>query len=126
MTTAEREQSLKKRYGNRMAAAPGRGPGAGGPPGRGPGRGPGGPMGPGGKGFKPKNSKQTIKRLLSYIEQDKHQLVIGIGCTGGMHRSVAIGEELYRRLNDRGMRVTLEHRDLVLEETSIKMRFKSE
>jgi len=62
----------------------------------------------------------------SYVEQDKHQLAIGIGCTGGMHRSVAIGEELFRRLDERGMRVTLEHRDLVLEETSIKMRFKSE
>lgn len=62
----------------------------------------------------------------SYVEQDKHQLVIGIGCTGGMHRSVAIGEELYSRLHAQNMRVTLEHRDLVLEETSIKMRFKSE
>lgn len=62
----------------------------------------------------------------SYVEQDKHQLVIGIGCTGGMHRSVAVSEELYRRLQDQNMRVTLEHRDLVMEETSIKMRFKSE
>ena len=63
-----------------MAAAPGRGPGAGGPPGRGPGRGPGGPMGPGGKGFKPKNSKQTIKRLLSYIEQDKYKMIVAYIC----------------------------------------------
>ena len=77
------------------------------------------------------NFLRTITDLVvtlapSYVEQDKHQLVIGIGCTGGMHRSVAIGEELYSRLLDRDMRVTLEHRDLVLEETSIKMRFKSE
>jgi len=79
MTRAEREKSLKQRYGNRMASAPMRGPGPGGP-GRGPGRGPGGPgrgMGPGGK---PKNSKQTVKRLLKYLEQDRLMLVIAFIC----------------------------------------------
>ena len=55
MTTAEREKSLKQRYGNRMASAPGRGMG----PGRGPGRGPGGPGGPRGGG-RPKHSKETM------------------------------------------------------------------
>lgn len=62
----------------------------------------------------------------SYIEQDKRQLMIGVGCTGGMHRSVAVGEELFKRLIDRGMRATLEHRDLTLEQASIKLRFKTE
>lgn len=32
-----------------------------------------------------------------------------------MHRSVAMAEELHRRLKDAGMRVQLEHRDLQLE-----------
>ena len=41
--------------------------------------------------------------------------MIGIGCTGGMHRSVAVAEELYKRFSEKGMRVTLEHRDLTLE-----------
>ena len=50
-----------------------------------------------------------------FVSEDKNQLVIGIGCTGGMHRSVAVAEELYKRLSEKGMRVTLEHRDLTLE-----------
>lgn len=54
-----------------------------------------------------------------YIEQDKKQLVIGIGCTGGMHRSVAMGTELYERLLASGHRVTLEHRDMNLESNSL-------
>ncbi len=51
----------------------------------------------------------------SFMSEDKKQLVIGIGCTGGMHRSVAMSEELFRRLKDSGMKVTIEHRDLTLE-----------
>lgn len=58
-----------------------------------------------------------------YLEQDKKQLVIAIGCTGGMHRSVAVGEELYIRLKHAGQRVTIEHRDLNLEQDSIQKRF---
>ena len=50
-----------------------------------------------------------------FVNEDKNQLVIGIGCTGGMHRSVAIAEELYRRMSEQGMRATLEHRDINLE-----------
>ena len=57
------------------------------------------------------------------MEQDKKQLVIAIGCTGGMHRSVVIGEELYARLQKKGNRVTIEHRDLNLEQASIVSRF---
>ncbi len=55
-----------------------------------------------------------------YIEQDNKQLVIAIGCTGGMHRSVAISEELYERLKASDMRVSLEHRDLKMESLSLK------
>ncbi|NLT96621.1 MAG: RNase adapter RapZ [Christensenellaceae bacterium] len=47
-----------------------------------------------------------------YVEQDKKTLVIAIGCTGGVHRSVVIAEELYRIFKEQGHRVTLEHRDL--------------
>lgn len=49
-----------------------------------------------------------------YLSQDKKQLVIAIGCTGGMHRSVVVAEEIYRILKDRGERVTLDHRDIKL------------
>jgi len=47
-----------------------------------------------------------------YVEQDKKTLVIAIGCTGGVHRSVVIAEELYRIFKGQGHRVTIEHRDL--------------
>ena len=47
-----------------------------------------------------------------YIREGKYQLVIGIGCTGGRHRSVAIADSLYGALKSKGHRVTVEHRDL--------------
>ena len=47
-----------------------------------------------------------------YMKEGKYSLSIGIGCTGGHHRSVAIANELYRRLRESGQRVTIEHRDL--------------
>ena len=48
----------------------------------------------------------------NYIKEGKTSLVIGIGCTGGKHRSVTIARELFSRLvksDEYGIR--LEHRD---------------
>ncbi len=57
-----------------------------------------------------------VERLApSFMSEDKKQLVIGIGCTGGMHRSVAMAEELKKRLDASGMRVAIEHRDMTVE-----------
>ena len=53
-----------------------------------------------------------------FLEQDKKQLVIGIGCTGGMHRSVAMAERLKKELAEKGKNVYLEHRDMRLEKTT--------
>jgi UPF0042 nucleotide-binding protein len=50
-----------------------------------------------------------------YLEQDKKQLILALGCTGGMHRSVAVAEELFAIFKAQGRRVTLEHRDLGLD-----------
>lgn len=47
-----------------------------------------------------------------YIKECRTQLIIGIGCTGGKHRSVVIAEELATRLNDNGHKVQIEHRDI--------------
>lgn len=47
-----------------------------------------------------------------YTREGKYQLVVGIGCTGGMHRSVAIGDSLYEILQEKGYRVSIEHRDI--------------
>ena len=67
---------------------------------------------------------EMISNLIScYHKQKKNQLVVGIGCTGGMHRSVAMGEKLYNNLLKRDLRVSIEHRDLNLEEDSVKNRF---
>ncbi len=46
-----------------------------------------------------------------YIDEGKRQLIIGIGCTGGRHRSVAITEETARLLRERGYHATAYHRD---------------
>ncbi len=46
-----------------------------------------------------------------YIKEGKTQLVIGIGCTGGKHRSVAIANFIQEILSKEGNRVILSHRD---------------
>lgn len=47
-----------------------------------------------------------------YIREGKTQFVIGIGCSGGRHRSVAIAEELKRKLMGWDLIVITDHRDL--------------
>lgn len=48
----------------------------------------------------------------NYIKEGKYQLVIGIGCTGGQHRSVTLANELYERLKNKGeYGLTIKHRD---------------
>lgn len=46
-----------------------------------------------------------------YIEEGKKQLIIGIGCTGGRHRSVAITEEITKQLRQEGYHAASYHRD---------------
>ncbi|MEN1759166.1 RNase adapter RapZ [Anoxynatronum sibiricum] len=48
----------------------------------------------------------------NYIREGKHQLVVGVGCTGGRHRSVSIALALANYLQQHGYRVILEHRDI--------------
>lgn len=50
--------------------------------------------------------------LPNYEREGKSQLVIAVGCTGGMHRSVCMAEEMYRHLKEAGVDVNIEHRDL--------------
>ena len=47
-----------------------------------------------------------------YIEEGKQHLVIGIGCTGGRHRSVAIANSIYETLRANNHDVYIEHRDI--------------
>jgi len=48
----------------------------------------------------------------NYVKEGKSQLVIGIGCTGGRHRSVVIADELVKNLEEKKHRVVIEHRDI--------------
>ena len=47
-----------------------------------------------------------------YSEEGKSVLVVGIGCTGGHHRSVAITREIVGFLQNKGFAVTESHRDI--------------
>ncbi|MBV4417978.1 RNase adapter RapZ [Clostridium tyrobutyricum] len=47
-----------------------------------------------------------------YIKEGKRQLIISIGCTGGRHRSVAIANIIYDKLNKIGHKVNIDHRDI--------------
>ncbi len=47
-----------------------------------------------------------------YVREGKVRLNIGIGCTGGRHRSVAIAQELAKALAENGLHVSVDHRDL--------------
>jgi len=48
-----------------------------------------------------------------YRRENKRHATIALGCTGGKHRSVAVAEELGRRLRELpGLTVSVKHRDL--------------
>jgi UPF0042 nucleotide-binding protein len=50
--------------------------------------------------------------LPAYREEGRAHLSIGLGCTGGKHRSVAVAEMLTASLAEAGWRVSLRHREL--------------
>ncbi len=51
--------------------------------------------------------------LAGYRHEGKNFITVGVGCTGGHHRSVAVAEELGRRLRERGeVDVSVLHRDI--------------
>ncbi len=51
-----------------------------------------------------------------YVAEGKSRLSVGVGCSGGQHRSVAIAEETAVHLNQAGYHVLLSHRDLARAE----------
>lgn len=59
----------------------------------------------------------------NYVKEGKNQLVIGIGCTGGKHRSVAIANRLFEILKAKNSSVVLEHRDI--DKDNRRMKYES-
>ncbi|WP_263408133.1 RNase adapter RapZ [Terriglobus tenax] len=58
-------------------------------------------------------TSDLLKFLLPfYVKEGKSYLTIAFGCTGGQHRSVAIAEEMKKRLESEGYRVKSGHRDM--------------
>jgi UPF0042 nucleotide-binding protein len=60
---------------------------------------------------------RRLRALLGYmipgfVAEGKSYLTVAIGCTGGRHRSVVIGDELAGFFRDKGLPVVVEHRDL--------------
>lgn len=70
--------------------------------------------------FSQESSREFMQRLTDmidyllpqYIEEGKATLTIGIGCTGGRHRSVAITEALADHIEAAGYTVRRIHRDV--------------
>lgn len=48
----------------------------------------------------------------NYIKEGKSQLIIAIGCTGGLHRSVFVADKIAEGLKNKGYNVNVEHRDI--------------
>jgi UPF0042 nucleotide-binding protein len=48
----------------------------------------------------------------AFLREGRSYLTIAVGCTGGRHRSVAVAEELARRLRDEGYTLVVHHRDV--------------
>jgi UPF0042 nucleotide-binding protein len=57
---------------------------------------------------------EGLVRLVAegYEREGKRYVLLAVGCTGGKHRSVAMAEELARRLAGPGLDVQVQHRDL--------------
>jgi UPF0042 nucleotide-binding protein len=60
---------------------------------------------------------KVIKELLEvtipgFIKEGKSYISIGIGCTGGKHRSVVIAEEVSKMMYERSVTPKVQHRDI--------------
>jgi UPF0042 nucleotide-binding protein len=64
------------------------------------------------RSFEDKLVDMLLYLMPYYQKEGKYQLVICIGCTGGMHRSVAVAESLHDRFAAQGIYTVIQHRDI--------------
>lgn len=62
--------------------------------------------------FLEKLEDMLLHLLPLYTDEGKSSLVVGIGCTGGKHRSVAVAEHLKAVLGQKNYYTTINHRDI--------------
>ena len=62
--------------------------------------------------FIEKVTKLLLFLLPSFKEEGKSSVEIGFGCTGGIHRSVAVTETVAKELADSGWNVSIKHREI--------------
>jgi RNase adapter protein RapZ len=70
--------------------------------------------------LRPAETKRFLKELFAFVDgliprfvkEGKSILTIGVGCTGGRHRSVVVAEELGRHLRGRKADLKISHRDI--------------
>lgn len=67
-----------------------------------------------GETFKTKLIDFLTYMLPLYADEGRYRITLAIGCTGGRHRSVAVAEEVYKKLKRDGYSVAIEHRHLKL------------
>jgi len=66
-------------------------------------------------GFRRRLLDLLLFLIPQYIREGKSYLTVSIGCTGGRHRSVALGEAIALDLRAQGYTVSAAHRDLEKE-----------
>ena len=66
----------------------------------------------GAKQFLDNFERAIMIAIRGYAQEDKHYVTIAFGCTGGRHRSVAMGQALAARLRARDLSVSVSARDL--------------
>lgn len=57
-------------------------------------------------------TEQLLFLIPLFKQEAKNELVVGIGCTGGMHRSVVLADALQTKMLKAGYRATVAHRDM--------------
>ncbi len=62
--------------------------------------------------FFKKISDLVLSLLPAFRAEGKTYLSVGLGCTGGQHRSVAVAEKLANTLAEQGLQVSTRHREM--------------